>query len=100
MSKPVAIPPAPPVVLNFPSKACRVYAIAPDADERDVRTHLEARICQLDAMLLAVYGQGGESFRALNEDSQDGYLWACSYMASEIRALYEALPALRARAES
>lgn len=83
-------------VLDFPSKVSRVYAIAPEADAMDVQMLLEARIAQLDAMLLSAYGQGGESFRAMADDAQDEFMWACAYMATEIRSLFSALGTMRA----
>lgn len=76
-------------VLDFPSKAVRVYAIAPDACLLDVRILLEARIAQLESLLMVTYGEGGEAFRGLNDDLQDGFMWACSYLASEVRALHD-----------
>lgn len=83
-------------VLDFPSKAVRVYAIAPDADLFDVRTLLEARIGQLESLLMVTYGEGGEAFRAMNADLQDGFMWACSYLASEVRALHSAVGQMQA----
>lgn len=76
-------------VLDFPSKAVRVYAISPDADLFDVRTLLEARISQLESLLMVPYGECGPSFRGLNDDLQDSFMWTCSYLASEVRALHD-----------
>lgn len=76
-------------VLDFPSKAVRVYAISPGADLFDVRTLLEARISQLESLLTVPYGECGPSFRGLNDDLQDSFMWTCSYLASEVRALHD-----------
>lgn len=74
---------------NYPSERSPVYAIAPGADAFAVKMLMEAKLAHLDAMLLAIYGDGGETFRNMNDTTQDEYLWACSYLASECRELFQ-----------
>lgn len=90
-----AVPPL--NILNFPSKTMRVYAIAPEATEFHVRMLLEERMAQLDALLMMTTGDGLESFQDLTDDKQGYYLSACSSLATEVRALYEAVARMRTK---
>lgn len=83
--------------LGFSEPLFGVYVIAAQADHMDVRLLLEARLAQLEALLLMSYGGGREAFRELNEESQDAFLWACAHTAHEVRALYKAEQAMRAK---
>lgn len=64
-----------------------LYALHPEATERDVRDHLSARLDQLSAMLEVICGRGSEGFGKWSDDVQDDYLWACSMVANECKAL-------------
>lgn len=82
-------------VLDFPSKAVRVYAIASEATEFDVRMLLEARLAQLEALLMMPTCDGLDAFQDMTDDKQGNYLWACSYLATEARELYDAVSRMR-----
>jgi hypothetical protein len=55
-----------------------------DLDRQDRMSELAAK---LHALLCMTCCAAGESFRCLNSDIQDEYLWACVDMASELRGL-------------
>lgn len=82
---------AAPFVLDCPSKHMRVLAISPGASRFDVSTLIEGKLTQLESMLSVAYGEAGESFRNLDDEIQDNYLWAVASMAQEARALYQTL---------
>lgn len=44
---------------------------------------------QLAALLEMTWGDAGESFRSLDENAQDYYLWACSDLAQQLVRLHE-----------
>lgn len=48
---------------------------------------LSTKAIQLKALLLHTFGNSGEAFRAMNDDAQDSYLWACGDLMKEIAAL-------------
>ena len=48
---------------------------------------LSEKALKLKALLVHTYGNSGEAFRAMNDDSQDSYLWACSNLMDEIAEL-------------
>jgi hypothetical protein len=52
---------------------------------------LSAAAAKLDALLIHTFGVGGESFRVMNDELQDNYMWACSDIASEIKELVSQL---------
>ena len=68
------------------------YSIALGIDADDVRDCLDARLGQLYAMLMMTRGDGGESFRAYNDEIQDNYMQSCTALAEECRALFEQFP--------
>ncbi|WP_301101099.1 hypothetical protein [Propionivibrio sp.] len=68
------------------------YRIAPEVGLDEVHDYLNARLGQLFALLATTYGEGGESFRACNDDIQDDYLWSCATLADECRALFGQFP--------
>lgn len=82
---------AAPIVLDYPSKHSRVYAIAPDATRLDVQNLLESKMHHLAAMLVLTYGDRCEEFRNMNDEIQDNLMWACADLAREIKELREAL---------
>lgn len=43
----------------------------------DILDGLTTSLAQLEAMLLVICGDGGESFRRYNDDIQDNYLSSC-----------------------
>jgi hypothetical protein len=57
----------------------------------DLIDKVTAAAAQLDALLACTYGQNGESFRDNNDEIQDSYMWACSDIASNIKALVNQL---------
>ena len=46
---------------------------------------------RLHALLAMTYGCQGDSFRAMNDDLQDRFLWQCAEMANEVMAGLEAM---------
>lgn len=48
---------------------------------------LYATSMKLAAMLSHTYGGSGESFRSMNDEAQDSYLWACHDLVEKIEAL-------------
>ena len=48
---------------------------------------LSEKALKLKALLVHTYGNSGEAFRAMNDDSQDSYLWTCSNLMDEIAEL-------------
>ena len=57
----------------------------------DVIEGLWQKSAKLEALLVNAYGESGESFRNLNNDLQDTYIWACSDLAGEIKELVKRL---------
>lgn len=66
-----------------------VYEVA--GSKLDIGDQIASRIQQLDAMLTMTFGESGESFRDMNADLQDSFLWSCSSAITEIRQLWELL---------
>jgi hypothetical protein len=54
------------------------YAIV--GNSNNLEDQMNMRIGQLKAMLAMTYGEPGESFRRMNAEIQDNYLWACTTM--------------------
>ena len=48
---------------------------------------LTVAAAKLDALLACTYGESGESFRNMNGDIQDVFLWTCSDLSREIKTL-------------
>jgi hypothetical protein len=55
-----------------------------DLDHKD---RMDAIAQKLSAMLAVTCGANGESFRNLNDQIQDNYMWACADMARELQNL-------------
>lgn len=51
---------------------------------------------KLHALLCNTYGGSGESFRSLNDDLQDSYMWACASLAGELEEAVTALGEVKA----
>ncbi|MBH1979396.1 MAG: hypothetical protein I8H67_13680 [Comamonadaceae bacterium] len=53
---------------------------------------LTEKTTKLNALLIQTYGDdSGSGFRNTSDEIQDAYLWACSDIAGEIKALVEKL---------
>ena len=52
-------------------------------------------VSKLEALLQNTYSECGPTFRNLNDDIQDSYLWACADLATSIKAALEAKFATR-----
>lgn len=50
-----------------------------------------ALVLKLGAMLSNCYGEAGETFRNMSDDTQDNYLWACSGMADDLEKAIDLL---------
>lgn len=48
---------------------------------------LSEKAIKLKSLLVHTYGNSGEAFRAMADDSQDSYLWTCSNLMDEIAEL-------------
>lgn len=68
-----------------------VYDFAPGVKACDISDQLYARQAQLEGLLAMTHGEGGEAFRGMAHNLQDGFMWACSMIAHEVRELTEAL---------
>lgn len=66
-------------------------AIRPEADIDTVAEHLHAKLWHLEAMLAMTCGGAGMVFRSSSEDTQESFLFGCSTIAEECRAIFEAL---------
>lgn len=60
-------------------------------DTLDRLDALQQKLAQLDAMLHMAYGNAGETFRGMNDDLQDKYIWTCSTLAGECSELADGL---------
>ncbi len=78
------------VDFDFPSENSPVYAIAEQASSGNVCNLLDCRLSQLAAMLTVICGEGGENFRHYSDHIQDAYLYGCSLLAEECKALHQA----------
>jgi len=56
-------------------------------DLREQCNHLDRKLAQLEALLHATYGVSQEGFDAMAAELRDNYMWACSDLAGECRAL-------------
>jgi len=56
---------------------------------------LTQKLAQLEAVLAMTYGDAGESFRNMNDDLQDNYLWSCGTLARECKELALSLASTR-----
>lgn len=54
---------------------------------------LNQKLAQLESVLVMTHGDAGESFRSMNDDLQDNYLWTCRTLASECKELASGLSA-------
>ena len=70
-----------------------IFNIAPTITTDDLTNYLSARLSHLYSMLAMTYGEAGESFRANNDDIQDGYMWACAALAEECRGVFSQITA-------
>ena len=68
-----------------------VYGFAPGVKAADIEDQLYARQAQLEGLLAMTHGEGGEAFRGLAHNLQDGFMWACSMIELEIQELTAAL---------
>lgn len=54
------------------------------SDRIDLMDQISVLSKKLHALLCNTYGNCGESFRSLNDDLQDVYMWACADLAGEL----------------
>lgn len=66
-----------------------VYEVA--GNKMVITDQIACRIQQLEAMLAMTFGESGESFRNMNDDLQDNFMWSCSSAIKEIRQLWDLL---------
>ena len=55
-------------------------------EKLDLLNTVNSLSAKLLTLLCNTYGEAGDSFRGLNDELQDNYLWACSDIAAEIRS--------------
>lgn len=77
--------------LAFPAPASPVYQFADNVDTLALTDQLTARQAQLHALLAMTHGNAGDTFRRMNADQQEHYLWACAMIADEARELTQAI---------
>lgn len=70
--------------LNFTASP-GLYELSDEADTVDMFNQITIRLAGADAMLELMASGQGATFRRLNADLQDNYLFACSSMVSECR---------------
>ncbi len=68
-----------------------VFGFVPGVEAGDIVDQLAARQSPLEALLAMTHGEAGEAFRAMSDALQDGFMWACSMIAREVRGLTDAL---------
>lgn len=73
-----------------------VYGLIAGVKSGDIADQIAARQTQLKALLAMTYGEEGEVFRGMSDDLQNGFMWACSMIASEVRELTDLLQARQA----
>lgn len=56
----------------------------PTREEMDRIDRVHRLAVQIEALLQCTYGEAGESFRNLNDDTQDRFLWAAGGMAHDL----------------
>ena len=61
------------------------------SDRIDLTDQISELAMKLHALLCNTYGNCGESFRSLNGNLQDTYLWACADLAGELEKAATAL---------
>lgn len=77
--------------MQFSASPDTLYELADSANAMAVTDQLTARLAQLHALLAATHGNAGISFRRLDHEHQEHYLWACYMLAAETRELMTAL---------
>ena len=70
-----------------------IYIFREGTTRADVRNYLDMRHAQLSAMLSLVIGDGTEALNSLNDEARSNYMWLCSTIADECKALSDALSA-------
>ena len=68
-----------------------IYTFREGATRADVSNYLNMRHAQLSAMLSLVMGDGTEALDSLNDEDRSNYMWLCSTIADECKALSAAL---------
>jgi hypothetical protein len=71
----------------------RVLVVPMTAKKADIYERAVDLLARLEAQLQMTCGNAGESFRALNDDLQDAYLYGCASQIEEARALLRTLAA-------
>lgn len=71
----------------FTAAGGSLYYMNKAASQLDIIDQLSASLGQLTAMLVTVTGEGLENFRALSQENQDYYLWACQSLSVECSEL-------------
>ena len=47
------------------------------------------QVTKLEALIQNTFGESGPTFRNLNDELQDAYMWACADLAASIKAAFE-----------
>ncbi|OIQ84988.1 hypothetical protein GALL_331810 [mine drainage metagenome] len=72
-------------------QASEVFRVNASASSMDFRNSIDMRLAQLDAALMAIFGDGFDSFKCMHEKHQDSYLWMLHSMVEEVRDLMSAM---------
>lgn len=51
----------------------------------DAQNTADILVAKLHAMLMMTYGEAGDSFRSMNDELQDNYMWACAGMVTDLK---------------
>ena len=63
--------------------------VNPQCAPLDLAEDIDAKFYQLRAALIVTHGVGGETFRTMSPDLQDGYLWGVRESLNQVIALWE-----------
>lgn len=68
-----------------------VYRLADGVSRKDLGEAISMRLQQVDAALLAIYGEGLDRFNSMADELQDNYLWMLHSMVGEVSDLWDAM---------
>lgn len=69
--------------MTKPNNAAQVAAQAELCHKIDLIDGAQAALLKAQALIAMTFGESGESFRTMNDDYQDRFLWAISDLITE-----------------
>lgn len=61
----------------------------------DAQSSADILVAKLHALMMMTYGEAGESFRSMNDELQDNYMWACAGMVTDLKETIAEISRLR-----